>query len=57
MGQAARRGGHPERACAVDDYIYLLERALRKTVHQELKAGRRVMVYVEQPASGASISA
>src|SRR6266545_667622 len=30
------------------DYIYPLERALRKEAHKELKAGRRVMIYIEQ---------
>jgi SAM-dependent methyltransferase len=30
------------------DYIYPLERALRTEVHKELKAGRRIMIYIEQ---------
>jgi hypothetical protein len=30
------------------DYVYPLERALRREVHKELQAGRRIMIYVEQ---------
>lgn len=34
--------------CLAEEYVYPLERELRKVVHQELKEGRRVMIYIEQ---------